>query len=294
MLASENYVKNLLEIYRPELHKSYIQITGHDPGACAMSNGAIVLWLHGYPDQAHQRALKGLTHCNSLEHPFSAAFGRWGTSCVALYSGDISEAVKGAQENLAFSEENELPLFIISSKVVLGAALVKQGKDVEGRVKIQEGQKLIEETNSLVGISYALSEFLMACLLTDAVQDVLDAVESELENHPITGQRWLESEIRRLYGELMLADDPDRIAEAEAEFHLAIEFSQQQHAKSLELRAVMSLSRLWQKQGKIKQAHERLSEIYNWFTEGFDTKDLREAKALLDALNEEIHFEKMV
>jgi predicted ATPase len=105
-----------------------------------------------------------------------------------------------------------------------------------------------------------------------------------LDLSPITWQRRLESEIRRLYGELILADDPDCAEEAQAEFNLAIDISQRQHAKSLELRAVMSLARLWQQQGKIRQAHERLTEIYSWFTEGFDTHDLKEAKALLEEL----------
>ena len=118
--------------------------------------------------------------------------------------------------------------------------------------QIREVQRLVESIGAHIFLTWVLNEFLVACLSTGAVDEGLRAVEREMETHLLTGQRWMEPEIRRLYGELMLAQNPDRAAEAEAEFHLAIEISRRQHAKSLELRAVMSLARLWQKQGKIQ------------------------------------------
>jgi len=104
------------------------------------------------------------------------------------------------------------------------------------------------------------------------------------------GERWYEAELYRLKGELTLAQSSvqsleSRVKEAEECFHKAIEIAHRQQAKSLELRAVMSLSRLWQQQGKKDEARQMLAEIYGWFTEGFDTKDLQEAKALLEELN---------
>ncbi len=284
MLAAEKHVKNLLDIYRPEMHQSHLKITGHDPAACVMSSGSSVLWLHGYPDKAYQRALKALAHCNSLEHPFSKGFGTWAIIYTAFYRGDIAGAVQTIQENLVFIEENGLTLFSFVANLFLGAVYVKQGKGTEGLAKIQKGLRMAEAANSIVLIPLALSLLLEACLDLRSIEEGLKAVEHEMENHLITGQRWMEPEIRRLYGELMLADNPDRAEEAEAEYNLAIEISQHQSAKSLELRAVMSLARLWQKQGKIKEARERLGEIYNWFTEGFDTADLKEARSLLDEL----------
>jgi len=284
MLASDNYVKNLLEIYRPELHQDHSQLTGHDPAVCAMSNGAVILWIHGYPDQAKERALNGLGLSARLENPFSSALAKWGESCVAFFSGEFAEAAKKTQKLFAFSEEQGLQLTINVALLLLGAALAKRGNRVDGMTKIKKGLKLAKFNNSFVVIPFALSLYLEACLENGSIEDGLNMVERELVNHPITGERWMESEIRRLYGELILANDPGRVAEAEAEFNLAFEISQRQHAKSLELRAMMSLARLWQQQGKIKQAHARLNEVYNWFTEGFDTQDLKEAKALLEEL----------
>lgn len=112
----------------------------------------------------------------------------------------------------------------------------------------------------------------------------MKAIQDELARSELTGQRVFESEIRRLHGVLILAKDGNLTAEAERELQLALEISRRQSAKSLELRAVMSLARLWMSQGKTSQARERLAEIYNWFTEGFDTADLVAARKLLDEL----------
>jgi class 3 adenylate cyclase/predicted ATPase len=283
-IAAAEHVNNGLEIYRPEVHHAHIHIYGHDPRACAVSIDAAVLWMLGYPDRAHQQALEGLTLSKEFAHPFSQAFARWGVMSVKLFRGEISEAVEEAKEYLAFVKEQRFPVFIAISMLVQGAALVKGGERAEGIAQIREVQSLAESIGAHILQTWVLDEFLGACLATGAVEDGLRAVEREMETHPLTGQRWMEPEIRRLYGELMLANNLDRSAEAEAEFHLAIEISRRQHAKSLELLAVMSLARLWQKQGKIYEARQQLSEIYTWFTEGFDTLDLKEAKALLDGL----------
>ena len=109
----------------------------------------------------------------------------------------------------------------------------------------------------------------------------MDEAETFLER---TGERWWETEIHRLQGELLLARNGD-YAEAESRFQKALAFARERDAKSFELRAAMSLARLWQRQGKRKEAHELLAPVYDWFTEGFDTGDLKEARALLDELH---------
>jgi predicted ATPase len=99
-----------------------------------------------------------------------------------------------------------------------------------------------------------------------------------------TGERWCEAELHRLKGELLLQGSSENATEAEACFHHALEIARTQQAKSFELRAATSLARLWQHQGKRQEAHDLLAPVYGWFTEGFDTADLKDAKALLDAL----------
>jgi len=294
LLAALKHIGYGMEIYKPEVHHIHIRIYGHDPMACAMDTSADTLWMLGYPDQAEQRAMEGYAFGVQLDHPFSSALARWPIISVKLSRGELEEAAKEASEYHAFVEELGIPDAIILALIFQGTLQVKSGEAEEGMAKIREAQSMAERIGSVFALPLIHCNFLEACLETGEIEAGLEVVERELENPSLTGQRWLVSEIRRLYGELILADDPDSTAEAEAEFHLAIEISRKQHAKSLELRAVMSLARLWQKQGKIKQAQERLSEVYNWFTEGFDTRDLQEAKSLLDELNAEIHFEKMV
>jgi predicted ATPase len=249
-----------------------------------MSIGARTLWMLGYPEQAKQRALEGLAFSKEIAHPFSSAFARWGAIFIKLYRGELAEAADEIKRFRTFVEEQRFPLFITMANLFQGAVLTRQGIGVAGMDKIHEVQSMIKRIGAFILWSWALSEYLGACLACGAVKEGLRAVEREVKSHPLTGQRAMEPEIRRLHGELMLADDPERAAEAETEFHLAIEIAQRQSAKSLELRSAMSLARLWQKQGKIPEARERLSEIYSWFTEGFDTADLKEAKALLDEL----------
>jgi class 3 adenylate cyclase/predicted ATPase len=283
-LATEEHIKKGLEIYRPEKQHEHIRVYGHDPGVCALSNGAINLWLLGYPDEARKRAQSGIEHAEELDHPFSSCFGEWGRSRVCYMRGEISEVAERAQEYLAYAKEHRFPLMIAIAKLNLGLSLVREGQGAQGLAKVRDALNLVESIRSLVLWPLALSDFLWACLASGAVEEGLQAIQREKETHPLTGQRWMEPEIRRLYGELMLANHPDRAAEAEGEFHLAIEISQRQSVKSLELRAVMSLARLWQKQRQVKKARERLDEIYNWFTEGFDTVDLKEAKTLLEQM----------
>src|SRR5262249_36486891 len=117
----------------------------------------------------------------------------------------------------------------------------------------------------------------------------LTALAEALTRAETTGERWYESEIYRLKGELLLQQNAANQAEAETCFQQAITVAQNQQAKSWELRAATSLARLWQQQGKRQEAHDLLASVYNWFTEGFDTADLKDAKALLDALGEQRH-----
>jgi predicted ATPase len=188
--------------------------------------------------------------------------------------------------------------------ILQGWALAEQGQSEEGISQIRQGLA----THLAVGAGIFHSFFL--ALLAEAygkagqAEDGLAALAEALEAVDRTGERFYEAEVYRIKGELTLQEAsqkskgkaqkakvlnpksqiPEPKSEAEACFLKAIAIAQKQQAKSLELRAVMSLARLWQSQGKTDEARQRLAEIYNWFTEGFDTKDLQEAKALIEEL----------
>jgi len=191
---------------------------------------------------------------------------------------------------MTLSTELGFPIYSAWGSVLQGWALGEQGHHESGRELLQKGLSLLQESGFVRWVPFYLGFLAELYGKSGRVEEGLSVVS---EAHGIStkrGARWCEAELYRLKGELTLQakvqDLKSKVEEkAEECFHKAIEVARQQEAKSWELRAVMSLSRLWQQQGKRKEAHETLAEIYGWFTEGFDTKDLQEAKALIEELS---------
>src|SRR5262249_47474511 len=163
--------------------------------------------------------------------------------------------------------------------------LAEQGRKGEGTAQIRQGLAAFDATGAVMGRSYYLALLAEAYGKAGQPEEGLAVLAEAINQVQKTGERYWEAELYRLKGELSLKSGA-RSPESEAEpcFLKAIEIAQRQQVRSLELRATMSLARLWQQQGKTKEAHEMLSEVYSWFTEGFETKDLQEAKALIDSL----------
>jgi predicted ATPase len=132
---------------------------------------------------------------------------------------------------------------------------------------------------------YFMTLVASACRKVGRIDEGLRALDNAQRSIDARGERWWEAEVRRLRGELLLCQLDANADEAEKCFRQALDISRSQQAKSLELRAVMSLARLWQRQGKQNEAHGLLGDCYAWFTEGFDTADLREAKELLETMS---------
>jgi predicted ATPase len=159
-----------------------------------------------------------------------------------------------------------------------------QAQDEEGMVQIRQGIAARRATGAALTIPYFCTVLADVCNRLGHTEEGLQALA---EAHTLVEQqeeRWWEAELARLRGVLLLRQPGTPRAEAETWLQRALDVARHQEAKSLELRAAMSLSRLWQQQGRGDEAHELLAPIYGWFTEGFDTADLQEAKALLEAL----------
>ena len=202
---------------------------------------------------------------------------------------------------MTLSAQQGFPFLLAMGTIVQGWALAEQGQVGEGIGQMRQGVAAYQATGAEFPRPYFLSLLAEAYGRGEQVGEGLSTLAEALAMVDKTGERFYEAELYRLKGQLTLQQgqvsgsafhgaDPhpltrDPQAEAEACFLKAIEIARKQQAKSLELRAVMSLSRLWQQQGKTKEAHHLLAEIYGWFTEGFDTKDLQEAKALIEELN---------
>jgi predicted ATPase len=172
-------------------------------------------------------------------------------------------------------------------RAVRGARLAQQGRVAEGIRDIKDGIAVHQACGAWFSVSMFFAFLAQAYLAANQAQEGLAAVAEGLRAADHCGERRPDAELHRLRGELLLQQVPRDQTQAEAAFYRSLEIARDQEAKSLELRTVTSLARLWQSQGKCKEAHDLLWSIYNWFTEGFDTKDLKEAKALLNELAQE-------
>jgi predicted ATPase len=253
----------------------------------------LVLWLLGYPDQARKRSLEAFALAQELSHPYSSAFALVHVLYVHRFSRDVKATEERARELAALSTEHGFPITLAAGAAHLGWALAEQGLGEEGIIQIRQAI----DTWRATGSTLFYQPFLLA-MLAEAYgkvglsDDGLTVLAEALAIADNTGERFWEAELYRLKGELTLQSQFQGSKfnvrdEAEGCFRKAIDVARRQSAKSLELRAVMSLSRLWWHQGNKPRARQMLAEIYGWFTEGFDTADLREARALLkDAFRE--------
>jgi predicted ATPase len=185
---------------------------------------------------------------------------------------------------IALATEQVFPFFVALATMLQGWALATQGQAAEGIVKIRQGLTALRSTGEELEQLWFHALLVEACENVGQVEEGLCVLETTLALVDKTGQRFYEAELHRLKGELLLQQSPDNSTEAESCFHQALEVSRHQQSKSLELRASTSLARLWRSQGKREEACELLGDVYGWFTEGFDTADLIDAKALLDEL----------
>jgi class 3 adenylate cyclase/predicted ATPase len=256
---------------------------GQDPGAACLCYLAVTDWALGYPDSARERAREGLALVEKLDDPFSLAYALAFTSWVDQLQDNRKGIMEKAGESIRLATEKGFPYWLSIGKVMQG-----WGEAVTNPVSatIQSLRDRVADHRAL-GTNLFMPNFLgllgdaaLRANLTDACGAALDEAEVFVRR---TGERWWETEIHRLQGDLLVARNGN-CAEAEGRFEQALKIAREQQAKSLELRAAMSLCRSWQQRGKRDEAQDLLAPIYNWFTEGFDTSDLKEAKALLDSL----------
>src|SRR5262249_32737714 len=192
-----------------------------------------------------------------------------------------------ADTAINIATEQGFPFWMAVSALLRGWALVQQGQAQAGIEQMQQGLSAYRATGVEQTRSYWLALLAEGYGTQGESEEGLTVLTEALTHVDTTGERWYEAELHRLKGELLLQQSSDNQADAESSFHHALEIARSQQAKSFELRAATSLARLWQQQGKRQEAYDLLAPIYGWFTEGFDTPDLQDAKALLDALGEE-------
>jgi predicted ATPase len=220
-------------------------------------------------------------------HPSSLAFARRWAAQIYQLRRDVPAVYEHAEAAVALATEQGFPLWVAMGTSLQGWARAMQGEGEAGLAQVCQGIAAWRATGAVLAVPFL-------CTLLAEVADDLghteDGLQALAEAHTLVEQheeRVWEAEVYRLRGVLLLRQTGTPQVEAEAWLQRALDVSRRQEAKALELRAAMSLGRLWQQQGKRAEARELLAPIYGWFTEGFDTADLQEAKALLEALSDE-------
>jgi predicted ATPase len=258
--------------------------SGHDPGVCCRAFGSLSLAHLGYPDRALALCRDGLALAEALAHPFTVAVALWATGILHQLRRE-SDATRAAGERMiSYCGEKGLPPMVPLGKVFRGDALARQGEFAEGIAQMREGIAELRSIGTLFSVPSFFPALASACARSGNVGDGLAALEEGLAMVQKGGDQFSLPEIHRVKATLLLARSAADRDTAEAAFREAIDVARGQQARLLELRAATSLAGLWGDNGSRGPARELLAPVYEAFTEGFDTPDLRDAKALLDAL----------
>ena len=293
LLASGEFASALehaehgIALYDPEQHRSHAFLYGQDPGMSCRIYASMALWWLGYPDQAQTRGDQALTLAQDLDHPYSLV---WTLNYSALINqlcrGESQAVQERAGAAKALAHEQAFPIrFLAWGTILEGWVLAQQGQVEKGLAQMQQALADYGSAGTEATRSYFIPMLAEVYGKAGQAKEGLTLIDETLTKAHKSGMCLYEAELYRLKGELLLVLSTENHTEVETCFCQALDVACDQESKSLELRATMSLSRLWQKQGKKEEARNLLSEIYNWFTEGFDTADLKDAKALLDELS---------
>ncbi len=255
---------------------------GLDPGVACLSHAAWALWLLGYPDQGLERARQACSIARELTHPISSAWALWCAAILHRHRREERAVQEQVEALIALSTDQEFPHWLLLGATLRGWALSKQGCG-EGEIdRMRDGLATWRAMGAELDIPHGLSLLAEACAATGRFEEGLSAVMEALGVVERTGERMWEAELYRLRGELHReVGAADR---AEADFQQSLALARGRGIKTIELRTATGLAGLWAKHGRQGDAHALLAPAYGRFTEGFDTVDLREAKALLDGL----------
>ncbi len=275
-----------LALYDAQHRRAHTFPAGQDLGVLGLTYDAMALWVLGYPAQALEQSRRAMNLAEEVAHPWALAIALGYAAVVCVLRGDQQTALERAEATIQLATAQGVFPWIGRGMMLRGWALAEQGREREGLAQIQQGLALWQANGQELGKPFWLALLGERCAKLGQVKEASQAVAEALAMAQTRELRVWEAELHRLQGEFLWqqADGEGDRARAETCFRRAIDIALQQHANSLELRAAMSLSRLWQRSGEYAKAHQLLAGCYTWYTEGFDTTDLQAARALLAAL----------
>jgi len=280
--VARTHLEQGIAFYNAQQPRTQGFLTETHQGVFGLIRLAQVLWSLGYPDQALERSREALTLARELAHPASVASALLFAAEVHMYRREGQSTYEQAEAAFELAREHGFAFRVAQATILRGWTLVEQGQGETGIAQMRQGLAAFRATGAELARSYYPALLAEAHGRMGQREEGLQVVAEALARSDSSGGG--EVELYRLKGELLLTLSAEHHTEAERCFRQALEIARHQQAKSLELRAAMSLSRLWQRQSKRAEARELLAPIHDWFTEGFDTPDLQEAKALLETL----------
>jgi predicted ATPase len=285
--ATREHVEHGFALYDPSRHQGHTFLYGQDPGVACLAFGAVALWLLGYPDQARRYSRDAVALGRELGQPSTLALALHFAAMLGQYRREVPVVRENAEATMTIATEHGLSFWRACGQVMRGWALAGQGACGSGISQLRQGLTTWKTLGSETYRTYFLALLAEALGKEGRIEEGLGVLAEALAQMHATGEGLHGAELHRLQGEFLLRRDTAEITchEAEACFHRALTIAWRQQVRSLQLRAVMSLGQLYQQQGRQAEARPMLAECYDWFTEGFDTPDLQEARALLEQLS---------
>jgi hypothetical protein len=278
--AREDY-EQCLKLHTPAGRVLFATVTAEDPRLAALINTSCALSYLGYADQARARDVEALAEANQLSRAYDRVYALGHFFCNWTVQ-PIEDTLRRADTVLATAAEHGFPMWQVLATVVRGWCVASLGKPDEGTTQLQECVTLWRSFGAEVGMPLFLTFLADAYGKAGQPEEGLKQIAEAARSMEVRNERVCEAEMRRIQGELFRS--MQKVSAAEASFREGIAVARRQSAKLFELRSAMSMARLWRDQGKLDEARKLLAPVYGWFTEGFDTLDLGEAKALLEQL----------
>jgi len=280
--SSRSHLEELLATYDPDSHRSLVHQAAQYPHVNARAHLGIVLFCLGFPQQALAQGNEAIAEARRLAHPSSLAANLApGARLLSLY-GDDAVLSEWTDELVAVTNEQGFALWCALGTIFCGWVKVKEGDVAEGISLLRSGSTAYRATGAELYMPYHIALLAAACEIAGQDEEAVTLLDEALQIVEITRERWFAAEIYRQKGQLLRRQG--HAEAAEELYRKALSISEEQEAKLWELRAAVSLARLWRDQGRRAEAHDLLAPVYGWFTEGFDTPDLKEARVMLNKL----------
>jgi predicted ATPase len=284
IIKARTHLDKAIELYQPDEHRRGATLFGQDVRVAALFYRSLALWQLGYPDAAIRDAARSVVDARDAGQAATVMAALAITSFTHIHCGNYGLAKEQLDEVCALADEKSAMFWKVGGMLLLGCVSALNGKAADAVQTIGSGLQAWRSTGASLWMPVYLAHLIGAHADLGRFDDAWRCFNEATTLMQQTKERWCESEIYRIAGEVAIRSPDSDVSKAEAFFRHALEVAKAQQAKSYELRAATSLARLRRDQGRRDEALQQLAPIYNWYSEGFHTHDLRQAKALLDML----------